>query len=164
MEEKLLVSLQELQNAINSGGSIDTGDISYDSIKVILNYVENQIKENEKYIIKMTDEQYKQVIDLVEHDINKKWEDKIKAKIEELEKEKSKYTGYKGLEFSRTGLINAQKLVLQELLEEEKIYNAKLLEKIKEYEEILQSSIIKEDYKLEVQHIIGVLKELKGDN
>lgn len=48
--------------------------------------------------------------------------------------------------------------------EEEKIYNAKLLEKIKEYEEILQSSIIKEDYKLEVQHIIGVLKELKGDN
>lgn len=46
--------------------------------------------------------------------------DKIKAKIEELEKEKSKYTGYKGLEISRTGLINAQKLVLQELLEERK--------------------------------------------
>ena len=50
---------------------------------------------------------------------------------------------------------------------EEEINNAwenKINSKIAEYEEILQSSIIKEDYKLEVQHIIGVLKELKGDN
>lgn len=48
--------------------------------------------------------------------------------------------------------------------EEEKIYNAKLLEKIEEYEEILQSSIIKDDYKSEVEHIIRVLKELRGEN
>lgn len=39
----------------------------------------------------------------------------------------------------------------------------KINSKIEEYEEILQSSIIKEDYKLEVQHIIGVLKELRGE-
>lgn len=35
--------------------------------------------------------------------------------------------------------------------------------KIEEYEEILQSSIIKEDYKKEVEHIIRVLEELKGE-
>ena len=43
---------------------------------------------------------------------------KIREKIEELEKEYNKYTGYKGLEFSRTGLINSQIKVLNELLEE----------------------------------------------
>ena len=42
--------------------------------------------------------------------------------------------------------------------------NDKINSKIEEYEEILDSPIIKEDYKLEVQHIIRVLKELKGDN
>lgn len=36
--------------------------------------------------------------------------------------------------------------------------------KISEYEEILESSIIKDDYKREVEHIIRVLEELKGDN
>lgn len=37
----------------------------------------------------------------------------------------------------------------------------KINSKIEEYEEILQSSIIKEDYKKEVEHIIRVLEELK---
>ena len=81
MEEKLLVSLQELKSAIDSGGSIDTGDLSYDSLKTILEFFIEQEKENKKYIIKMTDEQYSRVIELVECDINKKWEYKIKAKI-----------------------------------------------------------------------------------
>ena len=44
---------------------------------------------------------------------------KIIEKIEELNKEYNKYTGYKGLEFSRTGLINSQIRVLKELLLEE---------------------------------------------
>lgn len=39
----------------------------------------------------------------------------------------------------------------------------KIKAKIEEYEEILQSSIIKEDYKKEVEHIIRILKELKGE-
>lgn len=87
MEEKLLVSLQELKSAIDSGGSIDTGDLSYDSLKTILEFFIEQEKENKKYIIKMTDEQYSRVIELVECDINKKWEHKIKAKIEEYKKQ-----------------------------------------------------------------------------
>lgn len=87
-----------------------------------------------KAIMKIADQRdlYKQKLNEIENadlsivymsgffDGEKKCKDKIKEKIEELEKEKSKYTGYKGLEFSRTGLINAQKLVLQELLEERK--------------------------------------------
>lgn len=40
----------------------------------------------------------------------------------------------------------------------------KINSKIAEYEDILQSSIIKEDYKKEVEHIIRVLKELRGEN
>ena len=88
MEEKLLVSLQELKSAIDSGGSIDTGDLSYDSLKTILDFLIEQEKENKKYIIKMTDEQYSRVIELVECDINKKWEYKIKAKIKEIKKYK----------------------------------------------------------------------------
>lgn len=79
----------------------------------------NKEKEKNK---KLTDE-YLIQRDLINAEfLNENYisKDKIKEKIEELEKEKSKYTGYKGLEFSRTGLINAQKLVLQELLEERK--------------------------------------------
>ena len=83
MEEKLLVSLQELKSAIDSGGNIDTGDLSYDSLKTILEFFIEQEKENKRYIIKMTDEQYSRVIELVECDINKKWKDKIKAFIKE---------------------------------------------------------------------------------
>ena len=40
----------------------------------------------------------------------------------------------------------------------------KINSKIEEYEEILDSPIIKEDYKREVEHIIRVLKELGGKN
>lgn len=56
---------------------------------------------NKKYIIRMTDEQYTKVIELVECDINKKWKDKIKSKIEEL----------------KDGTYDA-KIILQKLLEE----------------------------------------------
>lgn len=45
----------------------------------------------------------------------------------------------------------------------EKKWKYKINSKIEEYEEILQSSIIKEDYKKEVEHIIRVLEELKGE-
>jgi hypothetical protein len=43
---------------------------------------------------------------------------KIIKKIKELNKEYNKYKGEKGLEFSRTGLINSQIDVLKELLGE----------------------------------------------
>lgn len=53
---------------------------------------------------------------------------------------------------------------IMKIADQRDLYKQKIDLKISEYEEILDSPIIKEDYKLEVQHIIGVLKELKGDN
>lgn len=52
----------------------------------------------------------------------------------------------------------------EEIIEKQNKIIDKINSKIEEYEEILDSPIIKEDYKLEVQHIIRVLKELKGEN
>ena len=45
--------------------------------------------------------------------------------------------------------------------EEKELIN-KIDLKISEYEEILQSLIIKDDYKKEVEHIIRVLKDVLG--
>lgn len=67
--------------------------------------------------------------------------------------------------FIKTNLDSFIIFMYVQNLEEELDKKDKIIkEKIEEYEEILQSSIIKEDYKKEVEHIIRVLKELKGDN
>lgn len=44
-------------------------------------------KHNEKYIIHLTDEQYKIVIENAQNDINQKWIQKVKDKIEEINEE-----------------------------------------------------------------------------
>lgn len=59
------------------------------------------------------------------------------------------------------GLKEDRRIAIEEIQEEYYISKDKIKEKIEEYEEILQSSIIKEDYKKEVEHIIRVLEELK---
>lgn len=43
---------------------------------------------------------------------------KIRDKIKELEDEKEKYVGFKGLEFSRTGVINSQIKILKSIIGE----------------------------------------------
>lgn len=53
---------------------------------------------------------------------------------------------------------------IMKITDQRDLYKQKIDLKISEYEEILKSPIIKEDYKKEVEHIIRVLKELKGDN
>lgn len=79
--------------------------------------------------------------------------------IEKQQKEKEKN---KELE-KQIELDKIQRLEYQKFLVQDFISKYKIKEKIEEYEEILQSSIIKEDYKLEVEHIIRVLEELKGE-
>lgn len=81
------------------------------------------------------------------------------------EEEIKKLTRNEMEKFIKTNLDSFIIFMYVQNLEEELDKKDKIIkEKIEEYEEILQSSIIKEDYKLEVQHIIRVLKELKGDN
>ena len=60
---------------------------------IVLNLIEKLQKENEelkendnKYTIQLTDEQYNNVIEIVQNDINQKWIRKVKDKIEILEK------------------------------------------------------------------------------
>lgn len=62
--------------------------IELDDAEIILNLIEKQSKEiedNKKYIVQLTDEQYRKLVDVIRNEISKEWEAKIKAKIEELE-------------------------------------------------------------------------------
>jgi len=119
MKEKYLVSLQEIQNALDSNGGIDTGDISWDSLKDILELVQEQekeIEENKKYIVNLTDEQYRKLVDVIRNEINKKWEDKIKAKIEEIQNRNENYIFDKltSEDIKRTIITNLQSLLEKE--------------------------------------------------
>lgn len=53
---------------------------------------------------------------------------------------------------------------IMKIADQRDLYKQKIDLKISEYEEILKSPIIKDDYKREVEHIIRVLKELEGKN
>lgn len=95
-------------------------DLLQEAYKVILSDYQRALKENEelnKHVIHLTDEQYRTVIDLAQNDINKQWIQKVKDKIEELQKgplkinENNKY--YYETEAYNKIIIQ----VLQELLE-----------------------------------------------
>ncbi len=88
-------------------------------LEIVLNLIEKLQKENEelnKYTIHLTDEQYKTVIDLAQNDINQQWIQKVKDKIEELKQEKKKY-GNCLIEMYEDELVNRDIKILQELLE-----------------------------------------------
>lgn len=64
---------------------------TYKLLKDILNLIEKQSKQikelkenNRKYIVQLTYEQYKKLVDVIRAEINKEWIDKINLKIEEL--------------------------------------------------------------------------------
>ena len=83
-------------------------------LRTVLNLIQKQEKEiedNKKYIVQLTDEQYRKLVDIIRGEISKEWRDKIKAKIEELENEKEKY-------FEKQ-VIQHEIDVLQSLLEKE---------------------------------------------
>lgn len=57
----------------------------YMAIENLLDLYQKEREKNNKYIIHLTDEQYKKVIDLAQKDVEEKWKNKIKAKIKEYE-------------------------------------------------------------------------------
>ena len=104
--------------------------------KTLLNLIDKQSKEIEelkennknledelnKYIVKMTDEQYRRLVNIIRDEINKLWEDKIKAKIEEWQKEKEFYDKDEDREwgqYNNWDWINTFINEMQSLLEKE---------------------------------------------
>lgn len=94
----------------------------YGIFEILLNLIEKLQKENEelksnneKYIIHLTDEQYKTVIENAQNDINQKWIQKVKDKIEEYKKMLLSCNRFSDVD--RIKAINERILELQELLE-----------------------------------------------
>lgn len=55
-----------------------------DEMKAIENLIQENKelkKEDKKYIVKLTDEQYRKLVDIIRNEINKEWETKIKEII-----------------------------------------------------------------------------------
>ena len=91
-------------------------EILLSNYKRVLKENEELKSNNEKYIIHLTDEQYKTVIENAQNDINQKWIQKVKDKIEELKQEKKKY-GNCLIEMYEDELVNRDIKISQELLE-----------------------------------------------
>ena len=70
-------------------------------------------EDREKYIIRLTDKQYRTTMELFKNDINNKWRDKIREKIKIRKEEKSECT-----DSIEASLLLREIYVLQELLEE----------------------------------------------
>ncbi len=90
------------------------------SVKIVLNLLEKLQKENEelksnneKYTIHLTDKQYNAVIENAQNDINQKWIQKVKDKIEEI-KARMRKDCIALHEFQREAKID----ILQELIKE----------------------------------------------
>jgi hypothetical protein len=121
---KILEEMIENANIENMDMNNCFGGEHIEAIEHILSDYKRVLKENEelksnneKYIIHLTDEQYKTVIENAQNDINQKWIQKVKDKIEELQNgplkinENNKY--YYETEAYNKIIIQ----VLQELLE-----------------------------------------------
>lgn len=61
MSEEELVSLQELQYAVDNIGSFDLGDFNFDSLKIILNLIEKQSEKINRVIEILTDNDMKTI-------------------------------------------------------------------------------------------------------
>lgn len=118
VEEDIARIAKLITTKFNNDYSIDNKD--KEAIEHILSDYKRVLKENEelnKHVIHLTDEQYRTVIDLAQNDINKQWIQKVRDKIEELQKgplkinENNKY--YYETEAYNKIIIQ----VLQELLE-----------------------------------------------
>lgn len=100
-----------------------------DNLKPYIEAIENMLnrnkeleEENEKYIVQLTDEQYRKLVDIIRNDVNKEWKSLVKEKIEELNKqEKQELKGLKGQDrYFVKQMYQYKRSVLQELLEKRK--------------------------------------------
>lgn len=112
--EAEVVINEKLEEAIN---------YTLSNYKRVLKENEELKKHNEKYIIHLTDEQYKIVIENAQNDINQKWIQKVKDKIEELNRKINNggktYGRYGGCVINSENIMKLQNQIeaLKELLE-----------------------------------------------
>lgn len=98
------------------------------AIDTVLNLIEKLQKENEelklnneKYIIHLTDEQYKTAIENAQNDINQKWIQKVKENLIEYQKEYELLLEHQnGKESNKTKTLRGRIHMCQELLERRK--------------------------------------------
>lgn len=115
-----------------------SGYISKDEVLKAIGYEENdeeyeRLKQDNEKLLAILDTLYSEVcrlediedkkvevaVNFIEERRDKYWQKKINNKIKELEKEKEKYKGDKGLRYSQVGFIQSGINVLNKLLEEE---------------------------------------------
>lgn len=91
------------------------------AIAHVVDRVKELEEENKKYIVQLTDEQYRNLVDVIRKEVKKEFEQKVKDKIEELK-----------LSGGSNGKDNVENLarelvieVLEELLEENKQYDSR---------------------------------------
>ena len=97
----------------------------YKAIDHILSDYKRVLKENEelksnneKYTIHLTDKQYNAVIEKAQNDINQKWIQKVKDKIEEEKLPLTIVGGRKNKKTLEYGIKLGRRQALQELIEE----------------------------------------------
>ena len=81
----------------STGGKLTPFRIVLNLIKKLSKEIEELKEKNKnledelnKYIVKMSDEEYRRLVDIIRDETSKEWKDKIKAKIEEQYDKKSK--------------------------------------------------------------------------
>ena len=86
--------------------------------KRVLKENEELKSNNEKYTIHLTDKQYNAVIEKAQNDINQKWIQKVKDKIEEEKLPLTIVGGRKNKKTLEYGIKLGRRQALQELIEE----------------------------------------------
>mgnify|MGYP001851840542 FL=1 len=62
------------------------------AIAHVVDRVKELEEENKKYIVQLTDEQYRNLVDVIRKEVKKEFEQKVKDKIEELKNAKGETT------------------------------------------------------------------------
>ena len=119
-------SVEYLKNCLNDEYNFKNATRKKDkeAIETLLTAYEKEKEKNRKYLVNLTHEQYIKLVEQIRSEINEEWNDKIKAKIEELERDKNKlYKEQGNIEeikiYSAIDIIKAEILRFKEFLEKE---------------------------------------------
>lgn len=83
------------------------------AIKHLIKAYKELEEENEKYIVQLTDEQYRKLVDIIRNDVNKEWKSLVKEKIEEYEEKAKRIAGTYQYADSGDDLENKKKQVIE---------------------------------------------------